>query len=108
MGKATSQDPDQAATIQPGYPNDPSIPDVYAEGVGILGGFNSYSLIFNRAAGDPLSSTPVAVIRVSPHQAKIMAMLLGKAVRDYETAFGALHIPEQVLRQLGLEQEIDR
>ena len=106
MGKSTGPDPSAAIPLQPGYPNDPDVPDMYAEGVGVLAGYNSFSLVFNRIAGDPASATPIAVVRVSPQQAKLMTMVLEKAIRDYEEAFGELRIPEQLVKQLGIEKEV--
>jgi hypothetical protein len=108
MSHAQGRQPSQAvppAPIVPGYPNDPDVPDIYAEGVALNISFNAFSLIFNRIMRDPALPVPVAVVRVSPQQAAVMARLLRKSIRDFEAVAGKINIPTEVLKAIGLEGE---
>ncbi len=87
-----------------GFPNDTSIADIYAEGVIVLSQPNSIAFIFNRVMGTPPVPVPVAVIRVSPEQAKVMSLVLAKTIRDFEEQIGRIPVLRDALASLGLSE----
>lgn len=89
-----------------GYPNDPSVPDVYAEGVSIQIGYTSVGLIFNHITRQPPEVTPVAVVRMSLEQALVTTQVLRRALRDYQKNVGPLRIPQALMDQLDIDEEL--
>ena len=85
------------------------IPDIYSEGVTLQMGFNSIGLLFNRTFAETPNTMPIAkivgTVRMSPQQAKVLAIVLANAIEQYENRFGVMAIPTDILKQLGAEDE---
>jgi hypothetical protein len=45
---------------------------------------NSIARVFNRLMGNPVVPVPIAVVRMSREQAKLMSLVLANAVRGIE------------------------
>lgn len=103
-GQPLQQSPKKA--VAP-IPNDPTIPDVYAEGVQMYVTYNSFSFVFNKGLGKPPDVLPVAVVRMSPQQAHLMMLILRKSLREYEKGVGEFKVPEQLLKSMEIEQETE-
>ena len=43
-------------------------------------------------------------VKVSPQMAKVLSLILGKHVREYEESIGEIIIPKELLHALGLEE----
>ena len=87
-------------------PNDPNIPDMYAEGVAITITYNSVVFVLNKGQGTSQSPVPIGVVRMSPQQAYLVVQLLRKALKQYEVDAGKIPIPEQILKDLDIEREL--
>lgn len=96
----------QSSLLGQGYPNDPSVPDVYAEGVAVQIGYTSIGLVFNRVTNHPPRITPVAVVRMSLQQALVTTQILRKALKDYEKNVGPLQVPHALLAELEIDEEL--
>jgi hypothetical protein len=84
------------------YPDDEHVPDEYSDGLQVQIDFASVGLVFTKLVGEPATPRPVAVVRLSPQQLKIVQLLLAESVRQYEEMSGAINVPENVLRASGL------
>jgi hypothetical protein len=90
-----------------GPPED--VPDYYVDAVRIAVG--AYGFVLELGAqgiGDtPVSEKPptkrLAVIRMSPQHAMILAKLLQKNVAAYQQNYGPISLPDEMFRTLGLE-----
>jgi hypothetical protein len=88
------------------YPNDPTVPDIFVEGVGIQLGLSSVSLVFNRATGYPPKMASVAVIRMTLPQALVMVQVMRRGLKDYQSKVGPIFVPGQMLEPLNLDTEL--
>ncbi len=86
------------------YPNDPSVPDVFADGLGVQLNYSAVSLVFTRVMKDPPIASPVAVVRISPQQALLISHVLRGMVATYEKQFGTIHIPDELAAALGVSE----
>lgn len=104
--QATKQRVQAARQQDVPFPDDPSIPDIYADGVRIYGAFQSFSFVFNKSLGDPNSNAPLAVVRMSPQQTFLMTQMLRKSLKQYVAEVGEIHVPPQILAELGIDMEL--
>lgn len=68
------------------------IPEYYASSVAMATSIYDVTLQFRvqvppLAPGQPPAERPVCVVRMSPQHAKMLALILNNAIRDYETRF---------------------
>ena len=85
------------------------VPDYYVDAVRIAVGAYGFVLELGvQGIGDtPGSERPptkrLALVRMSPQHAMILARLLQKNVAAYQQKFGSITLPDELLRDLGLE-----
>lgn len=96
---------EQPAAAEMRFPEDPMVPDIYADGAGLLAGLFGFSIVFTRSGNDPLAPTPLVVVRMSPQQALVLARQLTRVVGLYEDQIGKITLPEAFLQSLGVAQE---
>ena len=83
--------------------------DLYADSVRIAVSPYGFALDFGiqGVADTPVSEAPpvkrVALIRMSPQHALILAKLLLKNVGAYEEKVGVINLPDQMYKDLGIE-----
>ena len=80
-------------------------PEMYADSIQIQTQLYGSTLLLGelRQGEPPLIK---AKVKVSPQMAKVLSLILSKHVREYERDIGAIAIPNQLLHDLGLEDEI--
>lgn len=98
--------PQASGSAPAGFPNDPTVPDIYAEGVAILTSPVDISLVFNRFMRNPPTSTPVGTVRMSPQQALITMKMIRKSLISFEKGHGKIHLAEALQSQLEISEEI--
>ena len=91
---------------------DPQIPDVYCDGAQInLSPVDAVLLLSKRSpnVGTTEPARPVAYVRMSLEQAKIIAIILRKILKGYEEAQlgDQIQLPTPVWQQLGLSPQED-
>ncbi|MGH2363912.1 MAG: DUF3467 domain-containing protein [Chloroflexota bacterium] len=88
---------------------DGPVADVYADAMGLAVSAFTVTLLYSQASSRPNQPpTLKARIRMSPEHAKVMAILLKKAIRGYEEQFSAqINVPPQVLAGLGISPHDD-
>lgn len=85
------------AFAQPRFPDDPSVPDVYADGMAVTGGPTSFALLFTLTKGNPPEPKTVAVVRLSPQQLAVMAKILPQVIANYEANVGPVALPDALI-----------
>jgi len=86
-------------------PSDAFAPEFYADQLQI--GTNPWGFIFQFALVSEGGPRPVATVRMSPHHAKVMALMLKRIVTDWEDMMGqALEFPDELRRNLNLPDEL--
>ena len=81
-------------------------PDIYANQVGMTIGVYDVILKFGQIT-DPKEGHKIkAVVRMSPQHAKVFAMLLNKNLKMYEKDIGKINLPFEMIKELGLEEEV--
>ncbi|MGH2411607.1 MAG: hypothetical protein ACRDGS_14750 [Chloroflexota bacterium] len=77
-----------------------TLPDFYAEGVQVQAGYQTIRLVWVQYSGLDMGSNPqlepLAVTRMSPQQALVMAYVLRDTMRNYEKMFGKINLPDDV------------
>lgn len=91
-------------------PDAEPVPDVYADQFIVTTTLWGAALSFSKmpphpAPGQPPQGMPQAVIRMSMHHAKVMAMILKRSIKNWERENGEIHIPPAALNQMGLSPE---
>jgi hypothetical protein len=90
---------------------DPQTPDVYCDSAQIsLSPFDVLLLLFERppAISSTMPPKTVACVRMSLEHAKVFAMMLRKALKQYEENLGSpIPLSPQVYPQLGLSPHED-
>ena len=79
------------------------IPDLYINSVSIVGSL--YEFMFSFGLKTIIDKDPETSVRIrmSPQHAKVFAKILIKNVNEYEKAMGEIKLPEQLLKELGIE-----
>ena len=73
---------------------------------GFIEARREHRVVFNRIAGNPPRSTPVAVVRITLPQAVVMAQILRKVLKEYQEQVGPIFVPKQMLDPLGIDTEL--
>jgi len=89
-----------------GLPNDPAVPDIYADGANIQVNLSGVNIIFTRSMKDPPTPEPVTVVRISASQALILTQVLRKVLTAYEEKIGPIAIPDALLEALQIGREL--
>ena len=87
------------------------VPDMYVDSVRI--GVGPYGFVLELGIqglpGTPASEKPsikrLAMVRMSPQHALILAKLLHKNVRAYEEKIGKINLPEKLFKDMDIEPE---
>jgi hypothetical protein len=87
------------------------VPDLYVDSVRLAVG--PYGFVLDLGVqglpDTPMSETPpvkrVAVVRMSPQHALVLARILAKNVRIYEEQIGKISLPGKMFEDLGIESE---
>jgi hypothetical protein len=94
-------------TPQPPHfaPSDVFAPEYYADQLQI--GTNPWGFVFQYGLASEGGPRPVATVRMSPHHAKVMALLLKRAVLEWEERMGqTLEFPGDLKSELNLPDEL--
>ncbi|MEJ2671263.1 MAG: DUF3467 domain-containing protein [Deltaproteobacteria bacterium] len=78
------------------------IPDFYINNVKILGSLYEFMFTFGLKSDPKKESENVAIIRMSPQHAKVLAKILTKNVELYEKDIGEIKLPENMVKELGI------
>jgi hypothetical protein len=88
-----------------------SLPDIYADSVRFEMNLYGVTLEFGQTqqgrsgAASPMPHVPKIRVHMSPQHAKIMAKLFVKNMRQYESQVGKLPLPQELYRDLGIDEE---
>jgi hypothetical protein len=97
MAQQSGETPDFAnrppATFQFAFPPPP---EFYADSFGTMESVYTFSLVFGVQVGQE-AYREVAVVRMSPQHAKMMAILLKRRLKEYEQQVGQIIIPDDLL-----------
>jgi hypothetical protein len=89
-------------------PESERIPEFYSDGIEIsLTMPWTVALTFSlKDTSEERKPNPQVIVRMSPEQAKVSAMLLKRLLRNYEVQTGCpINLPENLCKQLGLPLE---
>jgi len=89
-----------------GLPNDPAVPDIYADGANIQVNLSGVNIIFTRSMHDPPTPVPVTVVRISASQALILTQVLRQVLTMYQQQIGPIAIPDALLEILHIGREL--
>jgi hypothetical protein len=90
---------------RPIAPSDVFAPEFYADQLQI--GTNPWGFIFQFGLVSEGGPRPVATVRMSPHHAKVMALMLKRIVLQWEEGMGqAIEFPAQLRSELNLPDEL--
>lgn len=82
------------------------VPEFYCDSVNFMTNIYGFALDFGvMVAQDEPPKTQVRV-RMSPQHAKIMSLLLRKNVQEYEKRIGTIILPDELYRDLGIEDDM--
>lgn len=89
-------------------PFDPDFLDIYADSLNINIGIYGISIVLGRIKGDLTqpTTTPTAVVRMSPELAFVLAQLLRKNLKLFQEDIGRINVPDRVIEALGIEREL--
>jgi hypothetical protein len=80
-------------------------PEFYADQVQI--GTNPWGFIFRFGLATEEGGRPIATVRMSPHHAKVMALMLKRIVRQWEEQMGqTIEFSDQIVRDLDLPDDL--
>lgn len=98
-----SEQPEQP--VMPAYPSDAFAPEFYADQLQI--GSNPWGFIFTFGLASQGGPRPVATVRMSPHHAKVMALMLRRIVQEWEGNMGqTIEFPDALKKELNLPDEL--
>lgn len=80
--------------------------DVYADSFTVQTQLFGQTLQFGVVREDAPPLVKVTV-KVSPQMAKVMGLLISKHIRQYEEQTGKIGLPNEMLHDFGLEEEIE-
>ncbi len=85
-----------------------AVPEFYIDGYGIQAHQYTVELAFTLAQPAQDKPRTVAIVRMSPEHAKVMAMLFRRNIKDWEKQFGVeISIPPKVLETHEIDLERD-
>lgn len=81
-------------------------PDLYTNSVRFS--VSTYEFLFTFGLKTEKEKEPKTLlnIRMSPQHAKVMSKLLAKNVRAYEQQIGEINIPEALVKEMKLDEEV--
>ncbi|WP_040666602.1 DUF3467 domain-containing protein [Nitrolancea hollandica] len=91
--------------------NEFAIPDIYTDSVRI--NMSVYGVCFELGLNQPFGpvgsdgtviTRPEARVYMSPQHAKVLALTLLKNIRAYEDQVGEINLPQELLRDLDIEE----
>ena len=87
------------------------VPEIYCDGAQVgLSPFTAILSLTMQPAGQTGTMPPIRVanLRMSLEHAKVLAMILRRQIKNYETQTGTeIAIPAQLYQQLGLSRQED-
>jgi len=89
-------------------PESEGIPEFYSDGieVGLTMPWTVVLTYLLRDTTKERKPRPQVIIRMSPEQAKVSAMLLKRLIKNYEHESGCvINLPQELYEQLGLPSE---
>jgi hypothetical protein len=86
------------------------IPEYYTDSVNFMTNIYSFMVEFgaqqpNPEGLEPPPPRPLVRVKMSPHHAKIMSLMLRKQVREYETRIGTIILPTELFQSLGISDD---
>jgi hypothetical protein len=82
------------------------IPDIYINQVKFFTSLYEFLFQFGLKSDPDKDPEPLVNIRMSPQHAKVMVALLRKNVKAYEKNIGEIKLVPQMIKDLGIEEEI--
>ncbi|MBX7158896.1 MAG: DUF3467 domain-containing protein [Acidimicrobiia bacterium] len=80
-----------------------AVPEYYTDSVRISVTPYSFVLDFGLSTESPGEQKNVATVRMSPHHAWVLTRALAKHVAEYESSIGSVRLPDEILRDIGLD-----
>ena len=90
---------------QPPYEKPEGTPEFYVDGVHVETQLYGSTLYLGELRPEQPQLVKVT-IKMSPQMTKVLSLILGKHVRNYEENIGPISIPKMLLHDLGLEELI--
>lgn len=78
-------------------------PEYYSDSVRISVTPYSFILDFGVSTESPGEQKRMATVRMSPQHAWVLNRALGKHIAEYEASIGSIRLPDDLLRDLGLD-----
>lgn len=78
-------------------------PDLYSDSVRVASTPYSFIFQFGLVTESPGEQKSVVTVRMSPQHAWVFSRILARHLSDYETGISPITLPEELLRDLGLE-----
>ena len=78
------------------------IPNYYTNSVNITSSIYEFMLTFALKSEPSLDPEPIAIIRMSPHHAKVFSKVFAKNVESYEKKVGEIKLPEDLIKELEI------
>ena len=104
-GKVWVQETEQDRGLSSDSQSDTSpVPDIYADGLNVSGGYAGFTIQFTRSNGD--AAVPVGIVRLSPQQTFVLVQILRKMLQSYERDIGKIPIPKDVFEAAQIEQDL--
>ncbi len=76
------------------------IPNYYINSVSITSSIYDFMFTFGLKSEPSLDPEPIAIIRMSPHHAKVFSKVFSKNVKSYEEKVGEIILPEDLRKEL--------
>jgi hypothetical protein len=89
---------------------EPEVPDYYVDSIRIAVGLYTFALELGLAGladqpGSRPPSKPLAVVRMSPQHAMVLAKLLRKNLDQYQARVGKINLPDQLYADMSIPKE---
>ncbi|MFQ6170356.1 DUF3467 domain-containing protein [Oryzobacter sp. R7] len=84
----------------------PELPEYYTDATKI--GVSPYGFVFEFGlmTQSPGEAKAQAIVRMSPQHTFVFYQLLKKNLREYQKNMGGISLPEEMLKDLGIEEEV--
>ncbi len=92
--------------IRLGRSPEEKVPEFYVNQVNMIVSIYEVLLQFGLKTNPEQDAQSVANIRMSPQHAKVMTLLLLKNLRSYEKDIGAIKLPADMAKDMGIEEKL--
>lgn len=81
-------------------------PEFYADGVKLTFSPYGFTFEFGLQTNSPGDLRTQAIVRMSPQHALVYYQFLKRQLKEYETQFGKIMLPDALFAEFNLEKEI--